>query len=86
MDFQERLNRVNGRLKAAKFPCRINQINQWLYVRGTFPPPPESVKDRPCKHRIALGLPTDPRRLALAEDRAKEIGFDLEAGRFDWDQ
>lgn len=84
MDFSERLNRANGRLKAAKIRIRIQKLGQTLYVRGTLPPAPGSVKDSPYQQRIALGLPANPRGLALAEERAKQIGVDLESGRFDW--
>lgn len=86
MDFTEQLNRANGRLKAAKIPCRITQVKQSLYVRGTFPPPPGSVKDRPYQQRIALGLPVNGRGIKLAEERAREIGIALDADRFDWAQ
>jgi len=84
MDFQERLNRANGRLKAARLRLRIQTVYRRLYVRGTFPPPPDSTKDRPYQQRIALGLPATPRGLSLAEERAKAIGVALEAGKFDW--
>lgn len=86
MDFEERLNRANGRLKAAKIPVRLVRLNAKLYVRGTLPPPPGSVKDRPYQQRLALGLPANPRGLALAEIAAKEIGLSLETGSFDWGQ
>ena len=84
MEFQERLNRANGRLKAAKIPVRLKQIGQRLYARGTFPPPPGSVKDKPYQQRIALTLPANPRGLAIAESKAKEIGTRLEARTFLW--
>lgn len=85
MDLTERLNRANGRLKAAKLPCRIEQVKSNLYVRGTFPPPPGSTKDRPYQQRIALGLPANARGLELAEAKAREIGLAVEAEQFDWE-
>lgn len=84
MEFSERLNRANGRLKAARIKIRIQQVGQALYLRGTLPPKPDSVKDRPHQQRISLGLPANPRGLALAEERAKLVGVELESGRFDW--
>lgn len=84
MDFQERLNRANGRLKAGRIRVRLQVMNQKLYVRGTFPPAPGSAKDGPYQQRIALGLPANPRGLALAEEQAKAIGVALEGGRLDW--
>lgn len=84
MDFQERLNRANGRLKAAKIRVRVQAIGQALYLRGTLPPKPDSAKPLPHQQRIALGLPANPRGLALAEERAKQVGVELEAGRFTW--
>lgn len=85
MDFRERLNRANGRLKAARIRVRLQVLNQKLYARGTFPPAPGSTKDRPHQQRIALGLPANPRGLSLAEEQAKGMGVALEAGRFDWE-
>ena len=84
MDFKERLNRCNGRLKAARIPVRVQQIGDWLYLRGTFPPPPRSIKDRPYQQRIALKLPANPRGLSVATLKAKEAGAALELGTFDW--
>lgn len=84
MDFSERLNRANGRLKAAKIRVRITAQGQSLYIRGTFPPPPGSPKDAPFQQRIALGLPANPRGVELAVAKAKEIGIALETDRFDW--
>lgn len=84
MDFSERLNRANGRLKAARIRVRLQVLNQKLYARGTFPPAPGSTKEAPHQQRIALGLPANPRGLSLAEEQAKAIGVALEAGRFDW--
>lgn len=84
MEFVERLNRANGRLQAAKIPCRIQQLHQKLYLRATFPPPPGSLRETPYQQRLALGLPANPRGLVLAEEKAKLAGVALEAGRFDW--
>ncbi|WOD37391.1 hypothetical protein [Nodosilinea sp. E11] len=86
MDFAERLNRANGRLKAGRIRVRLQALNQKIYARGTFPPAPGSTKDAPYQQRIALGLPANPRGLSLAEEQAKAIGVALEAGRFDWGQ
>ncbi|MEM6836872.1 MAG: integrase [Cyanobacteria bacterium P01_C01_bin.120] len=84
MDFGERLNRVNGRLKAAKISVKVAQVGSWLYLRGTLPPPPGSAKDRPYQQRVALGLPANSRGLSVAESRAKEAGTALELRTFDW--
>lgn len=84
MEFSEKLNRANGRLKASKLRVRLVQRGDRLYCRGTFPPPPDSTKDRPYQQRIALGLPANLRGLELAEKQARDIGTDLDAGRFDW--
>lgn len=84
MEFKERLNRANGRLKAAKIPVRLKQIGERLYARGTFPPPPGSTREAPYQQRIALKQPANPRGLAIAESKAKEIGTRLESGKFSW--
>jgi len=86
MEFRERLNRANGRLKAGKIRVRVQAIGNVLFCRGTFPPAPGSTRDQPHQQRIALGLPANPRGLALAEERAREIGVSLENGSFDWSQ
>lgn len=86
MEFQERLNRVNGRLRAAKIPVKVAQLGEKLYLRGTLPPAPGSVKDRPYQQRVALGLPANPRGLAVAETKAKEAGTEIELKTFDWEK
>jgi integrase len=85
MDFQSRLNQANGRLKRSRIPVRIAQRGDRLYVRGTFPPAPGSVQNRPHQQRIALGVAANPRGLVVAEQRAKEIGVALEGDKFRWE-
>jgi integrase len=85
MDFQGKLSQANGRLKRSRIPVRIVQRGDRLYVRGTFPPAPGSVQNRPHQQRIALGVAANGRGLVVAEQRAKEIGVALEGGKFRWE-
>jgi integrase len=85
MDFKGKLNQANGRLKRSRIPTRIERRGDRLYVRGTFPPAPGSVQNRPYQQRIALGVAANPRGLVVAEQRAKEIGVALEGDKFRWE-
>lgn len=85
MDLQQRITLANGRLKAAQIRASIRDLNGRLYIQATFPPKPGSTREDAHQQRIALGLPTNPRGIALAESEAKKIGIALERKEFDWE-
>lgn len=74
------LNALNSRLRAEGYRVSVVAQRGRLLVRGTFPPPPGSSKDRPYQQRLSLGLPATAAGLKQAEKRARQIGGDLLAG------
>lgn len=74
------LSALNSRLRAEGYRVSVCIAKGRLLVRGTFPPPPGSSKDRPYQQRRSLGLPATPAGLKQAEKRARQIGGDLLAG------
>lgn len=87
MEFETRLAEANRRLKQDGYKLKIALNNQGnlLILRGTFPPKPNSEKDRPNQQRLSLNLPANPRGLKEAEREAKYIGALLERREFSWE-
>lgn len=52
----ERIAQANGRLKSANVGLSILLRNSRLYLRGTLPPKPGSLKDKAFQQEIALGF------------------------------
>jgi hypothetical protein len=78
---------ANARLKGGRFRVRLELqgLGQWLYVRGTFPPRPDSKRNGNYQSRIALGLQAlDKKSVDQALDTAIQIALDLNRGAFDW--
>ncbi|MEL6605340.1 MAG: integrase [Cyanobacteria bacterium J06614_10] len=85
MSVREDLDKANSRLKAFKVPVRIREQDGRLYLRGTFPPRPNSAQEKPHQQRLALKLASCPRTVVLAEKEARKVGVLLEAGEFSWE-
>jgi hypothetical protein len=79
-----RIAQANGRLKAAKVGAVIARLGDRLTIRATFPPKPDSDKDRPYQQRLFLGYHANPTGLKLAEAEARKIGALLDCGDFEW--
>jgi integrase len=79
-----RIAQANGRLKAAKVGAAIARVGDRLTIRATFPPKPDSEKDRPYQQRLFLGYHANPTGLKLAEAEARKIGALLDCGDFEW--
>jgi integrase len=79
-----RIAQANGRLKAANVGAAIARIGDRLTIRATFPPKPDSDKDRPYQQRLFLGYHANPTGLKLAEAEARKIGALLDCGDFEW--
>ncbi|TVQ45058.1 MAG: site-specific integrase [Gloeocapsa sp. DLM2.Bin57] len=88
MDLKTRLEQANQRLKEDGYRISIclNGLKNLLVLRGTFPPKPDSGKDRPYQQRLSLHLPANPRGVKEAEREAKYIGALLERREFCWDK
>jgi integrase len=91
MDISNRLAQANGRLRASKIGIIIDQRGNTLWLRGTFPPKPNSVKTKPHQQRISLKTKENPQGvkatiagLQYAEKQARAISVQLDSGQFNW--
>ena len=82
--FEDLLRQVNARLKAGKIGVTILPKGNRLYLRGTLPPRPASLKSRPHQQEIAIGLEATPQGLLQAEKEALKVGGLLACGEFSW--
>jgi hypothetical protein len=83
----ERIAQANGRLKSANVGLSILLRNSRLYLRGTLPPKPGSLKDKAFQQEIALGflgIRANPAGVSAAEREARRVGIALQDGTFDW--
>lgn len=89
--FMDELKRLielaNDRLKNGKIGVSLGcqGKDNWLFVRGTFPPKPGSDKTKSHQQRISLKMRGNSREaIKQAEITARQIGLDLNLGKFDW--
>lgn len=80
----EKIARLNQRLKAAQMGLQIERRSTKLCLRGTLPPRPNSAKLRSHQQRLSLGLPATPTGLKQAEQEVKIIAGQLLQKTFDW--
>lgn len=78
------INQANDWLREKKHRVTICQVGDLLYLRGTFPPRPDSDLERAHQQRIALKLPANRRGVELAKKEGDRVGKLLELGMFDW--
>jgi len=83
-DIDGRIAQANGRLKAAKVGIAITRQGDRLYLRGTFPPKPDSDKTTPYQQRLALGIHANPLGIKNAEAEARKVGALLDCKEFSW--
>jgi integrase len=83
-DIDGRIAQANGRLKSAKVGIAIVRQGDRLYLRGTFPPKPDSDKKAPYQQRLALGFHANPLGVKNAEAEARKIGALLDCKEFEW--
>ncbi|KAM3092667.1 site-specific integrase [Phormidesmis sp. 146-35] len=79
-----RLAQANGRLKASNVGVSIEAVGNRLYLRSTFPPKPDSDKEKPSQQRLTLGYHANPTGLKLAEQEARKVGALLDCHEFSW--
>jgi integrase len=84
IDIDGRIAQANGRLKAAKVGIAITRQGDRLYLRGTFPPKPDSDKKAPYQQRLALSIHANPLGLKNAEAEARKVGALLDCKEFSW--
>lgn len=77
---------ANQRLQAGGIKIRIYEkvTGGPLYLRGTFPPKPESKKTRPYQQWISTGYRNNTPGIQAAIQMARKIDLELVEGRFDW--
>lgn len=80
-----KIAQANGRLKAGRVRCKIERLQNFLYLRATLPPKPGSSKSEPYQQRIATGYSANAQGLSLAEAEAKTVAGLVQAGRFSWE-
>lgn len=83
MSIEQRIKEANGRLRANYCGVSIYKINKRLYIRGVFPPKPNSGKFEPHQQRISVAG-ANSEGVKLAEKLAKKISIQLDAGTFNW--
>jgi hypothetical protein len=78
---------ANKRLKAGRLGVAIYcpPGRGKLYLRGIFPPKPESDRTEPYQQKLTLDLPANETGVKFAEAKAKEIGSLMTQGRFRWE-
>ncbi len=84
---KERVAQANGRLKSANVGLAIMLRNNRLYLRGTLPPKPGSMKTHPHQQELSLGfmgIRANPAGVGAAEKEARRIGVLVQEGKFEW--
>jgi hypothetical protein len=84
---KERIAQANGRLKSGNVVLSIMLRNNRLYLRGTLPPKPGSLKNNSHQQELSLGfmgIRANPAGVGAAEKEARRIGVLLQDGKFDW--
>jgi hypothetical protein len=80
-----RLAQANGRLKASNVGVSIEVKGNRLYLRSTFPPKPDSDREKSSQQRLTLGYHANPAGLKLAEQESRKIGALLDCHEFSWE-
>ena len=83
-DLTQKIKQANARLKKSNIGVSIQQLGGKLYLRGMFPPKPDSGKLVHYQQRLSVARANE-QGLKLAESKAKEIGGLLDQGRFEWE-
>lgn len=84
MKAEEFVQRANIRLKGLGLAVTLELRGTKLYIRGTFPPKPNSKKKLPHRQRLSLGLTATNPGLKMAEREAIRIGEQLQSNTFSW--
>ncbi len=79
---------ANQKLKAGGVRVKLYQRSDDgpLYLIGTFPPKPQSQKDKPYQQKISLGMQPHTQGIKRAVQEAKRVSLLLEKGEFDWSE
>ncbi|MBD1821111.1 integrase [Cyanobacteria bacterium FACHB-DQ100] len=86
MDIDKSIARVNEQLKASRVGVSIERRGGRLWLRGTFPPKPESGQTKSHRQKISLGVRATPAGLEQAKKKARLLGAQLDSEQFNWAQ
>ncbi len=78
------IKEANTRLSARSCRLKIGVTGNKLWLRGTLPPKPYSLNQKPSRQRIYLGLNCTQKNIYLAESEAIKISKSLDLSIFDW--
>jgi len=84
IEIDGKIAQANGRLKAANVRVRIQRQGDRLWLRGTFPPKPNSQFENSRQQKFALGTQSNPLGVKLAEAEARKVGALLDCKEFSW--
>ncbi|HIK15386.1 MAG TPA: integrase [Leptolyngbyaceae cyanobacterium M33_DOE_097] len=84
MDVDEQIARANERLKTSRVGVSIERRGGRLWLRGTFPPKPDSGRNNPYRQKISLGVRATPAGVQQAEKKARLLSAQLNLQEFDW--
>jgi hypothetical protein len=73
----EAIAKVNQRLKAAASRGVIDRRGDYLAIRATLPPKPNTNKQQPFQQRISLGIKATTAGLQHVEQKAKLLSAHL---------
>ncbi len=80
------LNEINSELKSQLCGVVVYIRGERLYLRGTFPPKPNSSKTKPHQQDLALKIYANPAGLKRAAAEALRVGGLLACKQFNWDE
>jgi integrase len=80
----EQISQANKRLKTAKIRASIERRGDKLWLRATLPPKPHATKTEWHQQKVSTGLNATPAGLQSAVIKAKQMGVELDSGKFNW--
>jgi hypothetical protein len=78
------IEKANAGLKSLGVRLTLQQLNRKLYLRGVFPPKPESGRSKPYTQRYATGFEATKWGIKEAVKVAQDINDRLERKTFKW--
>jgi hypothetical protein len=86
VDIDSRIAQTNGRLKSGRIGVRVIRRGDTLSLRATLPLKPGATPKKDNRDVIALGVPSNPAGVQLAERKARLLGAELQNGTFEWNR